>query len=175
MNAGIINAGITKVRARRVNAAYALITNRDIFSNEVVFVLQGEFSDHPSKYSIQIGEGRHLEPRGDDPSDAGSLIRFFNHSCDPTTFLNLEDLTVRALRDLEPGEEVTFNYNTTEYDMANTFKCHCNAKNCLGYIRGSKYLSEQSDGTDPSTAPQLRIMSDLLACQTKQSDLYGRR
>jgi SET domain len=172
MNAGIINAGVTKVRVRRVNGAYALITNREILRNEVVFGLQGEFTDHPSKYSIQIGEGRHLEPLPDDQSDVWSLIRFFNHSCDPSTFLNLEDLTVRALRDLEPGEEVTFNYNTTEYDMANPFKCHCNAKNCLGYIRGSKYLSEQSDGTDPTTAPHLRIMSDLLASQTKQSDLY---
>lgn len=145
-----MNTAIIKVKVRRVNGAYALITNRRILKNEVVFVLQGEFTDHPSKYSIQIGEGRHLEPLPDDLSDVSSLIRFFNHSCDPSTFLNLEDLTVRALRDLEPGEEVTFNYNTTEYDMADPFKCHCNAGNCVGYIRGFKYLFEQS-GTHHST------------------------
>ena len=160
-----MNPAIIKVNVRRVNGAYALITNREIFTNEVVFVLQGEFTDQPSKYSIQIGEGRHLEPLPNDLGDVGSLIRFFNHSCDPSTFLNLEDLTVRALRDLEPGEEVTFNYNATEYDMANPFECHCNARNCLGYIRGFKYSLEQSHGS---------LTSDLLASQTKQSDLFER-
>jgi SET domain len=131
---------ISKARVRRVNGAYALITDRPIATGEVVFVLEGEIIEHPSKYSVQIGERRHLEPLSPDPSDVNSLIHFFNHSCDPSTRIDFEDLTVRALRDLEPGEEVTFNYNTTEYEMANPFNCNCNGKNCVGYISGFKHL-----------------------------------
>ncbi|MGH9932330.1 MAG: SET domain-containing protein-lysine N-methyltransferase [Pyrinomonadaceae bacterium] len=140
MSAGVQTA-ITKVRVRRVNGAYALITDRAITADEVVFALEGEITEHPSKYSVQIGKHKHLEPLSHDPSDVKSLIHFFNHGCDPSTRINFEDLTVRALRDLEPGEEVTFNYNATEYEMANPFNCHCNSKNCLGYISGFKHLT----------------------------------
>ena len=135
-----IELEIAKVMARRVNGAYAMMTNCQIAKGDVVLVLQGRITAQPSKYSIQIGEYKHLEP-SHDLSDPRSSIRFLNHSCDPTTYINFEDLTVRALRDLEPGEEVNFNYNTTEYEMVNPFECYCHSVNCLGYIHGFKYLS----------------------------------
>ncbi len=157
MSAGVQIAS-AKARVRRVNGAYALMTDRPIPKDEVVFILEGEITEHPSKYSVQIGERQHLEPHSQDPTDINSLIHFFNHSCDPSTRIDFEDLAVRALRDLEPGEEVTFNYNTTEFEMANPFTCHCNAKYCLGYISGFKNLPvNQQRELISQLAPYLRV------------------
>jgi hypothetical protein len=158
MTSTVVQAPIAKARVRRINGAYALLTDRPIATDEIVFVLEGEITEHPSKWSVQIGERKHLEPLSHDPNDVRSLIHFFNHSCDPSTCVNFEDLTVRALRDLEPGEEVTFNYNTTEYEMANPFNCHCNSKNCFGYVSGFKYLSSNRQlELISQLAPYLRV------------------
>jgi hypothetical protein len=155
-----IGATITKARVRRVNGAYALMANCQIAKDEVIFHLQGEINDKPSKRSLQVEKNEHLEPLSYDPSDLRSLISFFNHSCDPSAYICFEDYTVRALRDLEPDEEVTFNYNTTEYEMANPFKCQCDSKSCLVDIRGFKYLSfsERMKLTAP-LAPHLQQIS----------------
>ena len=61
-----------------------------------------------------------------------------NHSCDPNVFLR--GLDVVALRDLRSGEEVTFDYHTTEYDLVEPFTCQCGARLCQGVIRGFRYL-----------------------------------
>ena len=44
---------------------------------------------------------------------------FINHSFDPS--VRIESINVIALKDLHDGDEITFNYNETEINMANTF------------------------------------------------------
>ena len=73
-------------------------------------------------------------------SNPESIENFLNHSCEPNGYINFEDLTFRALRNIKKGEELTFNYLTTEWDMANKFDCKCDSKDCFGYIGGFKYL-----------------------------------
>lgn len=41
---------------------------------------------------------------------------FENHSCDPTTWF-VDDITMNARRDILPGEEITYDYSTTESYM----------------------------------------------------------
>jgi len=67
--------------------------------------------------------------------------RFLNHSCDPNAAVRERQLI--AVRPIHPGEDLTFNYNTTEYDMASPFACHCGSLFCAGQIRGFKYLDRQ--------------------------------
>jgi len=43
---------------------------------------------------------------GPDPAEAGDLV---NHSCDPNCGL-VGAVLVVAMRDIEPGEEITFDY-----------------------------------------------------------------
>jgi len=86
----------------------------------------------------------------------------FNHSCEPTTRLDLSRAIFIALKDLNVGEEVTWNYLTTEYDLLKNeegFYCICGAKNCIGYIRGFKYLNDsQKQELGPHLSPFLRTM-----------------
>ena len=44
-----------------------------------------------------------------------------NHSFDPTTVI--EEKHVRAARDIEIGEELTFDYTMTETTLAEAFTC----------------------------------------------------
>jgi hypothetical protein len=44
-------------------------------------------------------------------------------------------------RGLKAGEELTFFYPSTEWNMNQGFDCFCGSKRCLGYIGGAKYMS----------------------------------
>jgi hypothetical protein len=48
-----------------------------------------------------------------------------------------------ALRELAAGEELTFDYNATEWDLAEPFRCSCGA--CGGSIvRGFAHLDDRA-------------------------------
>lgn len=131
----------TKVVSK--NSFYTVIALTTIQAGETILHIEGTFTDHPSKYSIQISKNKHLLPYSSDPDDPLSHWRFLNHSCDPNSFVDLIKMDVVALRTINKEEEVRFNYNLTEYDLATPFVCNCGEKNCLGEIKGFRYLSEQ--------------------------------
>jgi len=52
-----------------------------------------------------------------------------------------------AKRNIKKGEELAFDYNTTEYDLVEmvedcSFKCNCKSENCLGWVGGFVYLNQ---------------------------------
>jgi hypothetical protein len=49
-------------------------------------------------------------------------------------------MVIRAARNIEPGDEITFFYPSTEWDMAAPFVCNCNQDNCLQVIAGAYHL-----------------------------------
>jgi SET domain-containing protein len=95
---------------------------------------------HTNAQSLEIDIDLFIE------SDMG-YDDFLNHSCDPNCYIDFSDISLRALRRIPAGDELTFNYNTTEWDLINSrtpssFVCDCNSDNCFGIIRGFKYLTE---------------------------------
>jgi len=79
-----------------------------------------------------------------DPVRRGSHASRFSHSCDPNlccvpmSYAGKITLAVYALRDIKPGEELTFNYNSVteseqEYRDA---VCLCGTLSCSGYYLG---------------------------------------
>ncbi|MFA6110286.1 MAG: SET domain-containing methyltransferase [Candidatus Latescibacterota bacterium] len=91
----------------------------------------------PDRYSIQIDEDHHLLPDG-------QAWGFLNHSCAPNCRIAFGDWTVVATREIGVGEELTFDYLTTEWEMATPFECHCGAVDCRGLIQGFKHLSPEA-------------------------------
>jgi len=87
-----------------------LCTDHCIFRNEVVFELQGVEYDHPKRETIHVGNNIHIW-------DESGI--YMNHSFQPTT--RIEGYKVIALRDIEKDEELTFNYNDSEINMACPF------------------------------------------------------
>jgi hypothetical protein len=86
--------------------------------------------------------------------------RFLNHSCDGNT--RIQGNCLIALRPICPGEEVTFNYNTTEYEMASPFTCHCGSPFCIGEIRGYKFLARsERERLQPLLSLHLQSCPDM--------------
>ena len=63
-----------------------------------------------------------------------------NHSCSPTAIVDVTKFEVRAAVPIAKGAPITFFYPSTEWDMAQPFKCSCGSKQCLGSISGAKRI-----------------------------------
>lgn len=68
--------------------------------------------------------------------------RFMNHSCDPNTWW-ADDDTMVARRDIRAGEEITYDYATTDITIPYTMKCRCGASNCRGVVTNLDYLDPE--------------------------------
>ncbi len=60
--------------------------------------------------------------------------RYVNHHCDPTCFIDKKRELMIALRDINIGDEITFDYSLNESSIAAPFECSCGAPNCKGVI-----------------------------------------
>jgi SET domain-containing protein len=65
---------------------------------------------------------------------------YINHSCAPNCSVQLTTRTIWivALRDITPGEELTYN-DGYELDDATAHPCPCGAANCCGSILAPQY------------------------------------
>jgi hypothetical protein len=126
----------------RARGAYLTITLEAIRAGEVILTAQGEEVDRPSRTSLQVDEGVHLEvPAGLSLARTMDAYqwRFLDHSCDPAASFRGRELV--ALRDLPAWSLVTFDYNTTEYELAEPFHCECGSPSCQGeQVRGFRHL-----------------------------------
>lgn len=77
---------------------------------EIVFVLSGKIFDHPTRESIHIGNNKHIY-------DLQGI--YINHSFEPTIYIN--GLNVIAKHDIKKGDELMFDYNESEINMACPF------------------------------------------------------
>ena len=146
----------------RAHGAYRLIAVRRIAAGTRLFRIEGEQTRRPTRYSVQIGENLHIDLSGGHSSEEildRYYWRFMNHSCEPNTHVRGQE--VIASHAIEPWEDVTFNYNTTEFDLAEPFDCHCGSPGCFGTIRGFKHLTaDERERMQPMLAPYLsRLLS----------------
>ena len=70
-----------------------------------------------------------------DGSMEWNTARLLNHSCDPNceTWITDNRVHVYAIRDIELGEELTFDYGFG-VDTWVDHPCRCGSENCVGYI-----------------------------------------
>jgi hypothetical protein len=130
----------TKLSIAQREGHHFVITLEQIPAGAVVLELLGRIVDRPTRYSIQVSERLHLAPpRNVDRTTGPDQFpwRFLNHACDPNAAISVGRLL--ALRAIDAGEEITFDYNTTEYEMAEPFVCLCG--NCDGRtVAGFRHL-----------------------------------
>ena len=80
--------------------------------------------------SLQLNSDTYLLS-GDVP-EAGDMI---NHSCEPNCGM-AGTSSVQALRDIEIGEELTFDYAMSDSSQYDEFKCACGKDKCREKITG---------------------------------------
>ena len=112
---------------------------------------------------MQIDTEVHVEVPEHAEVDAEQMLvrypwRCLNHACDPNARIVGREL--RALRAIRASEEITFDYETTEWDMASPFPCGC--ARCGGRtIRGFRHLPrDERERRRPWLAPHLLARID---------------
>jgi uncharacterized protein len=81
------------------------------------------------KLSIQVDEDIYLVSAIEGEGD------WVNHSCEPNAGIRGQ-ISLVAMRDITPGEEVTFDYAMSDSTNYDEFECSCGAPTCRGYVGG---------------------------------------
>ncbi|GIK27417.1 MAG: SET domain-containing protein-lysine N-methyltransferase [Chloroflexi bacterium] len=97
-----------------------------------VMLMSSEEIDHVLHIAYQNSATTLVAEQGDE--------RFMNHSCDPTTWW-ADDNTLVARRDIQPGEELTYDYATTDITIPFEMTCRCGAANCRGVVTNLDHLN----------------------------------
>lgn len=128
--------------ARNPAKGRGVYTTRAIKQGERVAVWGGDIldreqlaqcTDEQQMHAVQVEEGLYIVPYKE--AEVGD---FFNHCCDPNVGVKGQ-IVVVAMRDIEPGEELCFDYATTDSSDYDEFPCSCGASNCRGTVRGDDW------------------------------------
>ena len=87
--------------------------------------------------TIQTAADRHI-------TLVPEFLQYINHSCAPTVFFNTTSMELVCLQKVQPGDEFTFFYPGTEWEMAQPFVCNCGNEGCLQLINGASHLSVET-------------------------------
>ena len=84
----------------------------------------------------------------DDPEiviDGFGMAAFVNHSCNPNCESDQfgEQIWIVALRDIENGEELTYDYCLWDGEPGDEAPCYCGAKNCRGTMYSEEEVARQ--------------------------------
>jgi hypothetical protein len=135
-----------KIEIQFFDNSYGVYSKVNLVKDEIIFTLENyRIIDKPTRFTVQIDIDKHIDlPENIDiPAQPEQFWRYLNHSCKPNCYCNTKDLTFRAKYDIKQGEHITFNYHTTEYNMAYPFKCNCKSEKCVGWIKGFKHLNDK--------------------------------
>ncbi len=106
---------------------------RDFAKGEEVLQFVGDTKDVKEfadlTYALQIGPTTYLGP-------SGRIDDYVNHSCDPNTGVRDPDgrVVLFALEAIAKGDEITFDYSTTQAGQHWPISCACGSANCRGTI-----------------------------------------
>src|SRR6185436_10705746 len=104
-------------RKSRVHG-FGVFALEPINKNTRIVRYEGELIDHKESFKR---ETKYLK-RGEMVD--GNVARFINHACKPNCYSQIvgKDIWIRAGRNIEPGEELTYDYYT---DGEQVIQCTC--------------------------------------------------
>ncbi|WP_377830652.1 SET domain-containing protein-lysine N-methyltransferase [Bradyrhizobium lupini] len=135
-----------------------LFSRKTITRGNVIEKLEGVVYPKATKRTIQIDRNRHL---------CSEYIDFINHCCRPNARLQVEGGGIVLIAVEEIGcdrDEVTIDYNCSEYSLAESFSCRCCEPPRL--IAGYSYLLETGQGDYLSRIERF-VLPHLLSISSK--------
>jgi hypothetical protein len=126
---------------RRGKHGRGVFTDSRIDAGERILVFTGLFlrkADTTAKtLALQIGPNLYI-------GASGGLDDLVNHSCAPNAWVRIDGRAadLRALRIIEAGEEILFDYSVTLDEDDFTMQCLCGSTACRKTISDGKYLPE---------------------------------
>lgn len=124
------------VKIQNINSnERGLFAKSNFDEGDIITMLEGNTLPYATRTSIQIGQNKHLE------SWEGGMM---NHHCNPNCRIVVgtwQDITlkldgvgikVQAIKNIREGDELTFDYETTEQTLSNPFNCRCHNRTITG-------------------------------------------
>ncbi len=124
-----------------------LFTKKSIRKGELICDLRGEVKKYTKEkvkklpkrlrnWCYEIDDAHELCPK--DFQNPAPLW-FVNHSCDPSIASLPDVYKSKAIRNIKPGNELTYDYST--FDSGSwKLKCLCGSKRCRKVIRGDDWM-----------------------------------
>jgi uncharacterized protein len=120
---------------RRIRAGRTLVAYRgQMLTAAEVDARYGDEADDPHTFLFHLGGDRYV-----DAAVGGNDARFINHSCDPNCETELSDgvVWIRAIRNIQPGAELTYDYaleieKRPSRSRRLRYACRCGAARCRG-------------------------------------------
>ncbi|HET6350390.1 MAG TPA: SET domain-containing protein [Candidatus Krumholzibacteria bacterium] len=118
-----------------------LFARERVRSGEVLLVWGGDvvsgdmlkwMSEEKRRLAVQIEEDLYLVTPNEGPAD------WVNHSCDPNAGL-VGQIVLVALRDIRMGEEICFDYATSDGSPYDEFECGCGSRVCRRHVTGDDW------------------------------------
>lgn len=126
---------ISRVMENKSTGQKALFATTQFQPGDVISPFSaGKTLHNPTYLTVQIGIKKHI-------TLVPEFLQYINHSCEPTAFFDTTRMELICLVALQPGDEITFFYPSTEWEMAQPFSCHCGSPTCIGVIKGASQLS----------------------------------
>ncbi|HXQ30614.1 MAG TPA: SET domain-containing protein-lysine N-methyltransferase [Steroidobacteraceae bacterium] len=107
-----------------------------------------------------------------DAAVGGNDARFINHCCDPNCETVMQDrrVFIEAVRDIEPGDELVYDYMIRHEagdppNIEQIFACHCGAATCRGTMLLKQEVPgkpEKKPGAARRRAPRAAAVVDSL-------------
>ena len=131
-----------EVRQTADRGGHSVVAREAIRKGELIVVWSGTLVDVDKlnslpvtvrRYSLQVEENHYLVSLSDcEPPD------YVNHSCNPNSGLSGQ-ITLVAMRDIQPGEEISYDYATSDGSSYDEFQCGCGSSRCRGHISGEDW------------------------------------
>lgn len=132
-----------EVRKNSEKGGHAVYAASHIQQGEVIAVWSGKLVASARletlppavrRFSLQVEEDLYLVSLTNcEPAD------LINHSCEPNAGL-LGQISLVAMRDIAPGEEITYDYATSDGSSYDEFSCGCGSELCRGRVSGDDWM-----------------------------------
>ena len=85
---------------------------------QIVAKIEGAILDTPNRFTYQVAPNKHIS--------CDNELKYINHHCYPN--LKVENENLVCIKAIETGDELTFDYNSSEDRLDEPFECACCGK-----------------------------------------------
>ncbi|GAC1448821.1 MAG: hypothetical protein NVSMB7_10600 [Chitinophagaceae bacterium] len=132
----VSNNGFAEVWKNETNGQQSLHATTSFSPGNVICAFHaGTTSAKVTYLTVQIDDDKHITLQPE-------FLQYINHSCSPTVFFDTTLMQLVCLAEINTGDEFTFFYPSTEWEMVQPFTCYCGSTNCLNTIEGAAHIKE---------------------------------
>lgn len=131
-----------EVQSTDTRGGHTVVAREPIAKGELIVVWSGKLVDGEEleampatvkRYSLQVEENHYLVSLTDcEPPD------YVNHCCEPNAGLSGQ-IALVAMRDIQPGEEISYDYAMSDGSSYDEFPCGCGSRDCRGRVSGDDW------------------------------------